>query len=220
MDPIKVIEETAVIVIVRGVAREKLTPLAQALYDGGICAVECTFNACGDPADEEIAAGIHDLAVRFGDRMLIGAGTVLTEKQVVLTKEAGGTFIISPDTNPAVIRATKDAGLVSVPGALTPTEIALAARTGADFIKIFPVGTMGSAYVRNVRAPLSHCRLLAVGGVNEANMKEFFDAGAVGIGIGSGIIDKKAIAANDFASVTAQAKRYIACAAACRKNAP
>ncbi|WP_143442559.1 bifunctional 4-hydroxy-2-oxoglutarate aldolase/2-dehydro-3-deoxy-phosphogluconate aldolase, partial [Klebsiella pneumoniae] len=89
--------------------------------------------------DEEIASGIEMLAEHFKGEMLVGAGTVLTERQVELTRKAGGKFIISPDTNPDIIKKTKEMGLVSIPGALTPSEIVTASRAGADFVKVFPV---------------------------------------------------------------------------------
>ncbi len=205
---INTILKEKIITIVRGVSKEKLIPLAQAMYDGGIRLIECTYDASGKVSDEEIASGIHSLVEHFGDKMTVGAGTVLTEKQVELTKKAGGKFIISPDTYPLVIQKTKELGLVSIPGALTPTEIAAAKRCGADFVKVFPVGSMGCNYIKDVKAPLSNVRLLAVGGVDENNMQSYFQAGACGIGIGSGIVKKKMIDENDFEGITKLAMKY------------
>lgn len=205
---VKKIQKEKIITIVRGVAKEKIIPLAQAMYDGGIRLIECTYDASGQVSDEETASNIEMLVKHFGDEMVVGAGTVLTENQVELTKKAGGKFIISPDTNSDVIKKTKELGLVSIPGALTPTEIAAANRMGADFVKIFPVGSMGYNYIKDVKAPLSNVKLLAVGGVDENNMKNYFDAGACGIGIGSGIVKKKMIDDNDFEGITALAKLY------------
>jgi 2-dehydro-3-deoxyphosphogluconate aldolase/(4S)-4-hydroxy-2-oxoglutarate aldolase len=110
--------------------------------------------------------------------------------------------------NPDIIKRTKELGLVSIPGALTPTEIATANRLGADFVKIFPIGPMGCNYIKDVKAPFSNVKLLAVGGVDEKNMKSYFNAGACGIGIGSGIVKKKMIDENDFDQITAMAKLY------------
>ncbi len=205
---IETIQKEKIITIVRGVARENLIPLAQAMYDGGIRLIECTYDASGKVSDEETASNIALLAKHFEEKMLVGAGTVLTEKQVELTKNAGGKFIISPDTNADVIKKTKELGLVSIPGALTPTEIVTAHRAGADFVKIFPVGSMGYGYIKDVKAPLSNIKLLAVGGVDENNMQDFFKAGACGIGIGSGIVKKNMIEDGDFAGITALAKTY------------
>ena len=205
---IKKIQKEKIITIVRGVSKEKIIPLAKAMYDGGIRIIECTYDASGIISDEETASSIEMLVNHFGDKMCVGAGTVLTVKQVELTKKAGGKFIISPDTNPDIIKRTKELGLVSIPGALTPTEIAMANRLGADFVKIFPIGPMGCNYIKDVKAPLSNVKLLAVGGVDENNMKSYFDAGACGIGIGSGIVKKKMIEENDFEKITALAKLY------------
>lgn len=205
---IKKIEEEKIITIVRGVEREKLIPLVQAMFNGGIRLVECTYDASCKVSDEEIASNIEMLVNHFGDDMVVGAGTVLTEKQVELTKQAGGKFIISPDTNEKVIRKTVDENLVSIPGALTPTEIVKANNFGADFVKVFPVAALGCGYIKDIKAPLSNVKLLAVGGIDEKNMKEYFDAGVCGIGIGSGIVKKKLIEDNDFDGITKLAKFY------------
>ena len=210
---LKKIKETIldkkIIVIVRGVESEKLIPLAEAMYDGGIRLLEITYSADGSVSDEDTAANIKALADHFGDRMYIGAGTVLTEKQVKLTKEAGGCFIISPDTNSDVIRKTKELDMVSMPGALTPTEIQKAHISGADFVKLFPITNMGVDYVKAVKAPLSHIKLLAVGGITENNMKEYIKAGVSGFGVGSNIIDKKMLAEEDYSGITALAEKYV-----------
>ena len=141
--------------------------------------------------------------------MLIGAGTVLTKKQVELTKSAGGKFIISPDTNEEIIRYTKELSLVSIPGGATPTEIANAHRFGADFVKVFPVNFMGGPdYIKTIKAPLSNVRLLAVNGVGADNIADYLSAGAVGVGIGSGVVNKKLIESGQFEKITELAKQY------------
>lgn len=198
-----------IIVIVRGVEREDLLKFAQAVYDGGIRLMECTFDATGKVSDEQTAENIGMLARHFGDKMLIGAGTVLKESQVELVKKVGGKFIISPDTSKEVIEKTKKEGLVSIPGALTPTEAVQAHKWGADFVKLFPVSALGAKYIKDVKAPLSHIKFLAVGGVNADNMEEFLKAGACGFGIGSDIANKKLIQENKFDEITKAAKRYV-----------
>ena len=207
---IQTVESEKIIVIVRGVEREKLIPLAEAMYEGGIRLLEITYSANGKVSDEDTAENIRILAEHFAGRMYIGAGTVLTEKQVALTAQAGGKFIISPDTYPSVIQKTRELGLVSMPGALTPSEMQIAHRNGADFIKIFPVTSLGASYVKAVKAPLSHLKMLAVGGVDESNIAEYLKAGINGFGLGSNIIDKKKISENDWAGITELAKKYVA----------
>jgi len=208
MNTIELIEKNKIVVIVRGVAKDKLIPLAEAMYAGGIRVVECTYDATGKLPDEENAENIAMLARHFGDRMAVGAGTVLTKKQVQLTKAAGGRFIISPDVNEEVIRETKALDLVSIPGAITPTEAAAASRAGADFVKMFPIDFYGPRYLKTVATPLSHVRFLAVNGINENNMTEYLEAGACGVGVGSGIVNKKLIEQGDFEAITLLAKKY------------
>ena len=198
-----------IIVIVRGVAREKLIPFAEAVYKGGIRLLEITYSANGSVSDEDTAESIRMLTEHFGDRMLIGAGTVLNEKQVELTFNAGGKFIISPDTNTAVIKRTRELGMVSMPGALTPTEIQTAHNAGADFVKLFPITSLGVEYVRAVKAPLSHIKFLAVGGVNTDNMADYLKAGVCGFGLGSNIARKDMIDAEDWREITELAGRYV-----------
>ena len=205
---IQTILEEKIIVILRGVPREKLIPFAEAAYRGGIRLIECTYDATGTVSDEQTAENIRLLAEHMQGRMQIGAGTVLTNRQVELTKAAGGRFIISPNVDPAVIRRTKAEGMVSIPGALTPSEAVVAHNAGADFVKLFPVGCMGARYLKDVRSPLSHIRFLAVGGVNADNMEEYLKAGACGFGIGSDIVNKKMLAENDFAGIEALAAGY------------
>ncbi len=205
---IKRIEEEKIIVIVRGVKREKLIPLAEAMYDGGIRLLEVTYSANGKIKDNETAKNIEMLAEHFDGKMYIGAGTVLNEKQVELTKKAGGKFIISPDTCGEVIVKTRELEMISAPGAITPTEIQQAHRYGADFVKLFPITNLGTEYVKAVKAPLSHIKFLAVGGINEKNLSEYLKAGVCGFGIGSNIVDKNLVENNDFKAICEKARKY------------
>ena len=207
---IETIEKEKIIAIVRGVESEKLIPFAEAVYAGGIRLLEITYSADGSVSDEETAKNIQKLSEQFDGRMYIGAGTVLKEKQVELTKSAGGRFIISPDTYSEVIRKTRELDMVSMPGALTPSEIQSAHRAGADFVKVFPVTNMGIEYLKAVKAPLSHIKLIAVGGINEKNMSDYIDAGICGFGIGSNIVNKKMIEEENFEEITNLAKKYTA----------
>lgn len=198
-----------IIMIVRGISAEKLPELAEAMYRGGIRLMECTYDATERVSDEDIAQSIGILSKRFEGRMLIGAGTVLRKSQVDLTKKAGGKFIISPDTNTEIIEETKKAGLVSIPGALTPSEATSAHRAGADFVKLFPVSQMGASYIKAMCAPLSHIRFLAVGGVKYENLSSFMDNGACGVGIGLRDEDVQAINRNDFDFIEAKCRKLV-----------
>ena len=203
------IDEYKIIAIVRGLKKPELLQTVEAMYRGGIRLAEITFDQSGRFASEYTAECISAVAQAFAGRVTVGAGTVMTERQVELACNAGAQYIISPDTNEAVIRRTSELGMVSIPGALTPTEIAFAHRCGADYVKLFPAGELGISYIKAVKAPLNHIKMLAVGGVNVNNLKEFLAAG-VGVGIGSDIVRKDLIQAGRFDQITELAQRYTA----------
>ncbi len=206
---IDLIEKEKIIVIVRGVEKDKLIPLAEAMYNGGIRILEITYDANQSPTDEQTAQNIKMLADHFKDKMLIGSGTTVKESQVELTKNAGGKFIISPDTYDAVIKKTCECSLVSIPSAVTPSEIQTAHRCGADFVKIFPSVNLGASYIKAVSAPLSNIKFLAVGGIDETNMNDYLKAGVCGFGIGSNITNKKMIKENNWDEISKLAEKYV-----------
>ena len=145
-----------IIAIVRGVGSEQCMNVAKALYAGGVRLMEVTYDQSRPESWGATAKAIGDIARAFGDKMLIGAGTVTEPALVDMTRDAGGLYVISPDTNTEVIKRTRELGLVSMPGALTPSEIMMAHRSGADFVKLFPAADMGPGYLKAVRAPLNH----------------------------------------------------------------
>ena len=159
------------------------------------------------------AAIIAMLEKEYNGKMLLGAGTVTSPQLVKLAADAGARYIISPDMNEEVIKATKLMGLVSIPGAFTATEIMRAHNAGADFVKVFPAGDMGPDYIKALRAPLSNIGLLAVGGINESNMRSFLDAGCAGVGIGGSLTQKTLIKEGKFSSITALAQQLVKLAA-------
>lgn len=197
-----------IVAIVRGVYGEDCVNLARALCEGGIELLEVTFDQSKPEYLNRTSDTIRQLVQALGDKMIFGAGTVTTLEMLELARNAGARFVVSPDTNEEVIKATVAAGMVSMPGALTPTEIVTAHRYGADFVKLFPAGTQGTAYFKAVTAPLNHIRLLAVGGVNEKNIADFMAAGAVGAGVGGNLVNKTWIANGEFDKITALAKEF------------
>ena len=201
--------EHKIIAIVRGVYGEDCVNLAKALYKGGIKMMEVTFDQSKPECLNQTSDTVKRLVDEMGDKMAIGAGTVTSLEMLELAKNAGAQFIVSPDTNEKVIRATVEGGMVSMPGAMTATEVLTAYSYGADFVKLFPIGNLGSSYVKAISAPINHVRLLAVGGVNENNIKEFLDAGAVGAGVGGNLVNKKWIAAGEFDKITELARTFI-----------
>lgn len=208
---IDLVLQSRVIAIVRGLDGG-FEPLAQAMYDGGIRAIEVTFNQKDPSQWGKTTGAIRAIKETMGDKMAVGAGTVTSVELVELAREAGAQFIVSPDTDPAVIRRTRELGMVSMPGALTPSEIKQAHEAGADFVKVFPAGTPGAGYIKAIRGPLNHIRMLAVGGVNEKNAAEYIQAGCVGVGVGGNLVNKEWIANGDYGKIEALARELCASA--------
>ncbi len=191
---------------------EQAVGAAKALYAGGIRFMEVTFDATGKTTDVQTGETIAAIVKALNGRMRVGAGTVMNTTQVEVTRKNGGEFIISPNMNSEVIKRTNELGMVSIPGAMTPTEAVCAHHYGADFVKIFPAGNLGSAYIKAIRAPLSNIRLVATGGISFSNVSEFITAGCVCAGIGGNLVSPKAIEAGDYAALTETAKRTVAAA--------
>lgn len=200
-------KEHKIVTILRGFGLEEVLNTAQALYDGGIRLLEITFDQTA-PVDVT-ADMIRAVSRKFAGRLRVGAGTVMTVSQLCAAYEAGAKYIISPDSNPEVIRETKKLGLVSMPGAMTPTEVASSYALGADIVKIFPADNLGLSYIKALQGPLKHIPMSAVGGVNLDNIADFLNAGLAGVGIGSNIADKAAIRRGDFAHITELARAYV-----------
>ena len=160
------LESSPLIAILRGITPAEIPGVCDALFENGVMLLEIPLNT------PDALLCIAE-AVRYaGTRQLIGAGTVLSPEDVLRVRDAGGKFIISPNTDPAVIRKTKELGLVSIPGFFTPTEAFAAIAAGADYLKLFPAGCMGVNYVRDLQAVIKK-PILAVAGINEKNLKEF-----------------------------------------------
>lgn len=205
--------EKKIIAIVRGVYGDDCLRLSHALYNGGIELLEVTYDPQKPGRARQTSDTIMALIEDFGDKMLFGAGTVTTTKMVDLSYEAGAEFIISPNTDREIIQKTRALGLVSIPGAMTPTEILNAHNYGADFVKIFPASILGDNYIRAIRSPINHVPLLVVGGVNETNILEFLSAGAAGVGVGGNLVNKELIRNGQFDKITELARRYVESAA-------
>ena len=203
------VDQYKIIAIVRGADPKQWFAVAEALYAGGIRLMEVTYDQKKPETWQATADTIGALAKEYEGRMFVGAGTVTSPELVELTAKAGGAFIISPDTDVAVIKRTRELGLVSMPGALTPSEIKTAHNAGADYVKVFPLGSMGPGYLKAIRAPLSHIKMTAVGGINEKNLKEYLEAGACGAGIGGNLANKKWIENGEFDKITEVAKQLV-----------
>ena len=189
------------IAIVRGVTPDQAEAIGDAVYEGGIRIIEVPLNS-PDPLNS-----IERLARHFGDRALIGAGTVISVDQVEQVRQAGGRIIVSPDTNPQVIAAAAAAGLVSCPGYFTPSEAFTALRAGATALKLFPAEGATPAVLKAHLAVIPReVPLLIVGGVKPDNMRPWLDAGAVGFGLGGGLYKPGQTAADTLE----KARAYVA----------
>ena len=202
--------EHKIVAIVRGIEPEKCLKVAEALYEGGIRMMEITYDQKNPAGWAETAQTIGKLVKAMEGKMLIGAGTVTTVELVELTHKAGGLFIISPNTNTDVIRRTRELGMVSMPGALTPTDVVAAYEAGADIVKLFPISTFGPGYLKAIKAPLSHIPMMAVGGINEKNIGEYLAAGAIGVGVGGNLANKTWIDAGEYHKITETAAAMVA----------
>lgn len=205
---IDLLKKDKLVVILRGLKREQVVPTAEALRAAGVHFIEVTFAQNSPTCVEDTTWAIRTIAENFPD-IHVGAGTVITVEQAEAAHAAGAKYIISPNADEAVIRRTVELGMLSMPGAFSPSEIVDAYNWGASFVKLFPAGDLGSSYVKSIRAPISHIPMLAVGGVGLNNMAEFYKAGINGFGIGGSIIKKDLIEKGDYAALTALAKQYV-----------
>lgn len=209
-DVLELLRREKLISIVRGVPAARILPVAEALWRGGFRFLEITFDQSGATPDTETAAQIAQVRRAMDGRLHVGAGTVLRAEQLALAVEAGAEYIISPNTDVALIRATKAAGLLSIPGAFTPTEIAAADAAGADLVKLFPAECVDLRYIRAIRAPLCSIPLLAVGGVTPENLGAYLAAGVAGAGIGSALVRKDDVQTGNYDAIAQRAACYVA----------
>jgi 2-dehydro-3-deoxyphosphogluconate aldolase / (4S)-4-hydroxy-2-oxoglutarate aldolase len=182
MRALEQILEYKIIAILRGCTPDRISDIAVALAEGGVRLMEITLNSPG------ALESIRQLSGVMGDRMLVGAGTVLTAAEAEAAVDAGARFIISPTLDVGTIQRTRQLGAISIPGAFTPTEILTAYRNGADIIKVFPAGSSGASYFKELRGPLPYIPLMPTGGVNLDNIRDFKAAGAVAFGISSALV--------------------------------
>jgi 2-dehydro-3-deoxyphosphogluconate aldolase/(4S)-4-hydroxy-2-oxoglutarate aldolase len=201
---LKRILDGGVIAVVRAPSGAELVPVVQALADGGVTAVEITFTV---PNALEV---IGEVRQSLGDRVVLGAGTVLDPETARAALLAGAEYIVSPALNLDVIRLCRRYGKAVMPGAFTPTEVLTAWENGADIVKIFPADVGGPSYLKTLRGPFPQVRVMPTGGVDLTTAEAFLRAGACCLGVGSQLVDPKAVAQKDFARLTELARQYAA----------
>jgi len=203
MTTLSQILQTKIVAIIRGANPKDVLKIAYALQEGGVKALEITINS------PKALSVIEEVADKIGNAVLVGAGTVLDAETAKSAISAGAKFIISPIVDLETIKMTKRYGLVSIPGAYTPTEIVTAYANGGDIIKVFPASS-GVQYIKDIRGPLAHIPLMPTGGVNLENIAEYQKAGAVAFGIGSALVDtKNEITQAYLQQLTIRAIKYI-----------
>ena len=207
------LEQSGIVPVLRARTEREGYALVEALVAGGIQVMEVTMTVPG--AIDLLGA----LKKEYGDRLLLGAGTVTTAEQALATIDVGAEFVVSPSFHPDVVEVTKARGRVSIPGALTPTEVITAWTAGADYVKIFPCSAVGGpSYLRSLLAPFPDLRLIPTGGVTLETAAEFLKAGARALGIGSDLVNPKAIEEGHPETVTEIARKYLEVVARFRKS--
>ena len=202
IDVLSKINNTGVISIVRGISKDRILHVADALYKGGVEIIEVTFNT------PDAISMIEVLRENYSDKMIIGAGTVLDAQTARNAILAGAQFILSPSLHEDVIKICNKYSILSVPGVFTPTEAITAWELGAKLIKIFPAAVLGPQYIKQLLGPLNMLEITVVGGINEGNFADFLKAGASSAGIGSELVSKDAVNKGAYEEIYKRAKCY------------
>ena len=211
----QIIEELldpGVIAVVRAKRADQVVPLAEALVAGGIIAVEITMTT------PNALAAIREASAILGKRALIGVGTVLDEATCRAALEGGAQFVVSPICRRELVPIAHQAGKPVMLGAYTPTEAQLAHEAGSDFIKIFPADGLGPNYIKALRAPLPHLKIVPTGGVDLKTIGDFFKVGSVAVGAGSSLISKDVLENDDWAALTNAASEFVKAARSARRT--
>src|SRR5881409_241907 len=196
--------DCGIVAVVRSPDSRQLVEVARALADGGVTVVEITMSV---PNALDVLARVRQA---LGDRLLLGAGTVLDAETARAVLLAGAEFIVAPTVNPDVIHLCRRYDKLVMPGAFTPTEILCAWEAGADIVKVFPADVVGPAFFKAVRGPLPQVKLMPTGGVDLNTAGEFLKAGACCLGVGSQLVEPRAVAARNFDRIRELARQYVA----------
>jgi 2-dehydro-3-deoxyphosphogluconate aldolase/(4S)-4-hydroxy-2-oxoglutarate aldolase len=203
-DVIKQIRDTGVIPVVRATSADEAMQAIDAIREGGVSVLEITMTV---PGAVEL---IEQLSKKYGNDVLVGAGTVLDPETARACILAGAQFVVSPALNVDTIAICRRYGIAIMPGALTPTEVVQAWTAGADFVKVFPAGAMGGAsYLKALKAPLPQIELVPTGGVSLKTAADFIKAGASALGVGADLVDLKAIRDGQASIITERAKQFV-----------
>jgi len=201
---LKMLIDGGVVPVVRASSAEEAMRIVDAVKEGGISTIEVTMTV------PDALQVMETVAKRFGDEVLLGAGTVLDAETARASILVGAEFVVSPCLSESLIRTCKRYAKIVIPGAMTPTEILRAWEMGADIVKVFPAGRLGGPkYIRTIKAPLPQILLNPTGGVDIKNAGQFIKAGACVISVGSALVDKKAVRERNFQAITERAKQFV-----------
>ena len=192
-----------IVAVIRAESPDSLADVAEALLAGGVEVMEVTFTV---PRATQV---LEKVTSKLGSRVLLGAGTVLDAETARTAMLSGAEFIVAPCVNLAVIEMCRRYSKPVMPGALTPTEVVTAWQAGADIVKIFPSELTGPKYIKSLKAPLPQVRMMPTGGVNLETAEEFLRAGSCALGIGSSLVEPKAVASGDLKRIESLARQYV-----------
>jgi 2-dehydro-3-deoxyphosphogluconate aldolase / (4S)-4-hydroxy-2-oxoglutarate aldolase len=206
--------ECGIVAVVRSPDSQQLVEVTRALADGGVSVVEITMTV---PGALDV---LRQVRQALGDRVLLGAGTILDPETARAALLAGAEYLVSPTVNLDVIRLCQRYDKLVMPGALTPTEILAAWEAGADIVKVFPADVVGPVFFKAMRGPLPQIRLMPTGGVDLNTAAEFLKAGACCLGIGSQLVEPRAVAERNFERIRDLARQYVGIVASVREFSP
>jgi 2-dehydro-3-deoxyphosphogluconate aldolase/(4S)-4-hydroxy-2-oxoglutarate aldolase len=209
-DVVRAIEQCGVVAVIRLQDPQKLRGVIDALMAGGVRALEVTMTVPG------AIRLIEQIAPTLPPEFILGAGTILDPETARMALLAGARYIVSPVYRPEVVKVCHRYDAAAMPGCFTPTEILDAWETGADVVKVFPATALGPGFFKDVRGPLPQVKMMPTGGVSLANAGEWIKAGAVAIGVGTAMVDSKAVGAADWATITDTAKKFVEAVAQAR----
>lgn len=198
------LKDSGLVAVIRRPKESQIHGIAEALVKGGVGALEITLDTPG------ALRMIESVKETFGDKVLVGAGTVLDAISAKSAIDAGADFIFSPTFDVETIQITNRYGKISIPGVMTPTEVVQAYSAGADLLKIFPGDSLGIDYIKNLKGPLPHIPMMPTGGVSLDNVEAFIKSGAIAVGAGGTLLDKKAIEEGRYEVLTQIAEQFIA----------
>jgi 2-dehydro-3-deoxyphosphogluconate aldolase/(4S)-4-hydroxy-2-oxoglutarate aldolase len=200
---ISLLTNPGIIAVVRAQSAAQVPLLSEALIAGGVIAIEITMTT------PNAIEAIRNACATLGDRALIGVGTVLTADVCRAAVEAGAEFVVTPVLRPEFVQIAHSADRVIMLGAYTPTEAQLAHEAGADFVKLFPADNLGPAYIKAIRAPLPHLKIVPTGGVDLSNVPDFVKAGCAALGVGSSLVSAKILTEGSWDELTRRAVAFV-----------